>query len=181
MKKYIILTGALFATTNALAALGNLEETLCYINSCDTKLTADSSCNNICSWCYGDATTPTGYVYVPAIIGTAPTTTFSRQVSQKCGTSTYSCVCGAIGSTLAINGRLMCATGYYGTPLYSYTERYGDNFSGCYRCPSSGGVYGTTAGPGATDITECYLPAGTSFSDDIGSGTYSDDCYYTNL
>ncbi len=175
MKKYIILTGALLATTNSFA----LTESLCYINSCDRQ-TADSSCNNICTWCSGTTTTPAGYVYINTFAGTEPTTIFTRHVSTKCSTTTYSCVCGATGSSLEISGRLLCDTGYYGMATYSYTERNGDSFSGCNRCPSSGGVYGTTAGPGAMFITECYLPAGTSFSDDIGSGTYSDDCYYTN-
>ncbi|MBQ8367704.1 MAG: hypothetical protein IJX43_01425 [Alphaproteobacteria bacterium] len=180
MKKYIILTGTLLATTNTLAALSDLEQTTCYISSCFNQQTADSSCDSICSWCSGNVTAPAGYVYVSAFEGGEPQTIFTRQISTKCGDTTYSCVCGATGSSLALAGYIQCDTGYYGSALYSYTERYGDNFSGCYRCPSSGGVYGTTAGPGAISITECYLPAGTSFSDDIGSGTYSDDCYYSN-
>lgn len=49
----------------------------------------------------------------------------------------------------------------------------------CERCPSSGGVYGTTAGTGATNITECYIPAGTTLSDTTGEFTFSTDCYYT--
>lgn len=61
-----------------------------------------------------------------------------------------------------------CKQGYYGSE------------QSCTRCPSSGGVYGTTALAGATAITECYLPSGTAFSDTTGSGTYTDKCYYTN-
>lgn len=61
-----------------------------------------------------------------------------------------------------------CKKGYYGSG------------QSCTRCPSSGGVYGTTAVAGATAITACYLPSGTAFNDTTGSGTYTDDCYYQN-
>ncbi|MDE6481910.1 MAG: hypothetical protein K2L25_03780 [Alphaproteobacteria bacterium] len=61
-----------------------------------------------------------------------------------------------------------CKKGYYGSG------------QSCTRCPSSGGVYGTTALAGATAITACYLPSGTTFSDTTGSGTYTDACYYQN-
>ncbi|MDE6481505.1 MAG: hypothetical protein K2L25_01645 [Alphaproteobacteria bacterium] len=64
-----------------------------------------------------------------------------------------------------------CAVGYYGTST--------NGTSGCTRCPASGGVYGTTADAGATSITACYIPSGTSFSDGSGSGTYTGNCYYT--
>ncbi len=60
-----------------------------------------------------------------------------------------------------------CKIGYYGTG------------KSCTECPASGGVHGTTSGAGATAITECFLPAGTAFSDGTGSGTYTDNCYYS--
>ncbi len=37
---------------------------------------------------------------------------------------------------------------------------------------------GTTAAVNTMAITSCYVSAGP-FSDTTGSGTYSDDCYYT--
>lgn len=76
-----------------------------------------------------------------------------------------------VGSLLARSCSYRCIQGYYMGEL------------GCVRCPSSGGVYGTTAAAGATSITECYMPAGTTlpFSDDAGSGTstFTSDCYYS--
>lgn len=63
-----------------------------------------------------------------------------------------------------------CATGYYGTPM--------SDSSGCTRCPATDGIYGTTNGPGATTATQCYIPAGTQFNDNSGSGTYTANCYY---
>ena len=49
----------------------------------------------------------------------------------------------------------------------------------CVRCPSSGGVYGTTVDKNTGGITSCYIPSGNSFSDTSGSGVYASDCYYT--
>ncbi|MBQ8293897.1 MAG: hypothetical protein IJX89_00735 [Alphaproteobacteria bacterium] len=75
-----------------------------------------------------------------------------------------------------------CEQGYYGTPSYSFGLVIGESGScsgTCTRCPSSDGVYGTTAAAGATSITECYIPSGTTFSDDTGSGIYTDSCHYT--
>lgn len=69
-----------------------------------------------------------------------------------------------------------CARGYYGKKIESTSDT-------CTRCPSSGGIYGTTKNPGAEKITECYIPANETmtFSDSTGSGimTFSQDCYYT--
>lgn len=171
MKKILILTTALLATSDAFALSGSV----CYVNQCTNLQTADSSCDNICNWCKGTATTPDGYVYRPGLTGDFYPTSFSRQVNQECGETTYSCVCNDKYGQLATSAEVVCDTGYYGTPTYTYTERYGDYFAGCYPCPSSG----TTAAPGATSITECYIPSGNTFADDSGSGEYSGDCYYT--
>lgn len=76
------------------------------------------------------------------------------------------------GPTCKSETEIGCKKGYYGTPTAIGT--------GCTQCPSSGGVSGTTDTIGAHDITECYLPAGSKFSDSTGNGTYSEKCYYTN-
>lgn len=65
-----------------------------------------------------------------------------------------------------------CAAGYYTTsttPSATMT---------CQRCPSSGGIYGTSA-IGNTSITGCYIPGGTSYNDGTGQISLSGDCYYT--
>ena len=69
---------------------------------------------------------------------------------------------------------LKCNKGFYREQTIGRGTQYI-----CSRCPSSGGVYGTTASTGATAITQCYLPSGTEFSDDTGSGTYTGNCYYS--
>lgn len=65
-----------------------------------------------------------------------------------------------------------CAAGYYTTattPSATMT---------CTRCPSSGGIYGTSE-TGNTSITGCYIPSGTTYNDGTGDVTLSGDCYYT--
>lgn len=63
-----------------------------------------------------------------------------------------------------------CKAGYY----------YDSNDKTCTRCPSSGGVYGTTVDKNTDGITSCYIPSGTAFSDTTGTGTYTENCYYSN-
>ena len=71
-----------------------------------------------------------------------------------------------------------CAAGYYGSAT---GNAYGTTSpTGCTQCPSSGGVAGQSVAGDNTAITKCYIPAGTSFSDSTGSGTYTNNCYWTN-
>ena len=60
-----------------------------------------------------------------------------------------------------------CAAGYYGISYNGTT--------GCTRCPSSGGVYGVSEAD-SPNITYCYMPKGTVFSDSTGTGEYTNDC-----
>jgi len=133
-----------------------------------------------CSSCFGDATLQTNTQIIngerieyrscelsimPPIPKTCPdecpdTTWVNVQASH------YRVRC--IKNSLGARCDYECHTGYFGT---------GKN---CTRCPSSGGIYGTTDNPGATQITECYLPSGTEFSDSTGSGVYTGKCYYKN-
>lgn len=73
------------------------------------------------------------------------------------------------GKCTVVSGSYMCAAGYYGTSTNGTT--------GCTRCPSSGGVYGLSDVDSA-DISYCYIPRGTKFSDSTGSGEYAADCYW---
>lgn len=66
--------------------------------------------------------------------------------------------------------RYRCAPNYYGTATADQT--------GCNTCPPSGSVDGRSDG-GATSITGCYIPAGTSGSDETGNFTYAEKCYYS--
>lgn len=54
-----------------------------------------------------------------------------------------------------------------------YDENFGEGGdASCVECPDGG----TTDIP--EQITDCYLPAGTSFSDTTGKGTYSGKCFW---
>ncbi len=77
-----------------------------------------------------------------------------------------------VNGTCESAAEFRCNTGWYGTPTTVG--------NGCTQCPSttSGDIKGTTAGPGAKLQTECFLPAGTAFSDSTGSGKYSAPCYW---
>ncbi|MBD5388742.1 hypothetical protein HDR63_00620 [bacterium] len=46
----------------------------------------------------------------------------------------------------------------------------------CVACPSSG----TTDAAGMTAVTQCYLAAGTAFSDASGAGVYAAKCPWVN-
>lgn len=86
------------------------------------------------------------------------------------GSSTVCAACpsnATCSSSVGHRDYFVCNKGYYASG------------SACVRCPSSGGIYGTTLGTGAKSITECYMPAGTVFTDTTGSGVFVGDCYYS--
>ncbi len=64
-----------------------------------------------------------------------------------------------------------CAVGTYKSESGTQTS--------CATCPPSGGTVGTTQSQGSTDITQCYIPAGASFSDNAGTYEYTNNCYYS--
>jgi len=97
--------------------------------------------------------------------GTCPDECPSKSWTDVTGKN-YQIKCG--GTILNPKCEYQCKQGYYGTG------------ASCTRCPSSGGVQGTTSGTGATSITECYIPSGSNFSDSTGKGTYTGNCYYSN-
>ncbi len=47
-------------------------------------------------------------------------------------------------------------------------------FTSCAGCPTPGQM-----ASGGTKITQCYIPAWKTFSDNTGSGQYTGNCYYT--
>ncbi len=79
---------------------------------------------------------------------------------QPCGTNSAlfdvevgKCVQGAITA--------FCAIGQY------------SNNGTCIDCPDGG-----TSEPGATSITQCYIPGGTGGTDATGTWKYTENCYY---
>lgn len=67
-----------------------------------------------------------------------------------------------------------CANGFYSTNASAE-----ENMT-CTPCPqitNTSTQY--TSALGNTSITGCYIPSGASFSDNTGSGTYTNNCYYS--
>ena len=98
----------------------------------------------------------------------APCTADADFVST--GTTGYekktSCSSGGASST-----QYRCAAGWYGASS--------DGATGCTQCPPNAESTATTTSPaGSALISACYTPAGNSFSDVAGAGTYSSNCGY---
>ncbi len=117
-------------------------------NNCIPDCTGCSNCTSDTSWSAGN----TGY---------------EKKVTRTCNCNT----CTATTS-------YRCAAGYYGSST--------NGTSGCTRCPASDvyttaalltKIYGTSIA-GTTVMTSCYIPAGTTFYDNTGSGTYEEASYY---
>ncbi|MBQ8294560.1 MAG: hypothetical protein IJX89_04200 [Alphaproteobacteria bacterium] len=90
---------------------------------------------------------------------------------KLCSEYTFTCVNMESGTLETVDGNsdtFTCIQGYYKDKME------------CKRCPSSGGVYGTTKSSGATNVTECYISSGVSMSDSVGTYIFNRDCYYTN-
>lgn len=132
--------------------------------------------------CHGPSVTIDGVIWCGnldsgvKVCSTKPSyVTSAYFMSDCCKTGAYtaadnptSCVfmgC-ATGMTLQ-NGKCVCAQGYYGTAS-----------TGCEDCPSLDGIKGTTSGVGTDDITGCYIPGNTIYSDTSGEYKYIQDCYY---
>ncbi len=198
MKKFLLAILLAQISGNAMAlGSGNIGISCWLVPQECQSAESDGSCtSSICRSCSGISapSIPTGYTGSVGTIG----------VRTSCASNgqTFSCKCGADTSSSAYT--IKCASGYYGTASYSYSN--GHNFSGCTKCPAnatcaggngSGFVcaqgyykdgnacsrcpsFGTTAGTGSTTKTQCYLPSGTTFSESVGSGTYTANCPYVN-
>lgn len=86
-------------------------------------------------------------------------------VSTADGVGEYTNVIACVDSQCVDSKKYRCVAGDYGT--------LGEDFFGCWHCPSGG----TSIAGSNESITDCYV---TEFSDDTGSGIYTDKCYYDN-
>lgn len=65
-----------------------------------------------------------------------------------------------------------CLPNYFGTPT--------ENEDNCISCSIATNNSNSKADAGAESITECYLPANKTLTDNSGKYTYTEDCYYSN-
>ena len=205
MNKILTITLIVIATTipQSLYAVRNptLEcafqatENTCPIIDSENVTLDSTTCNNICDTCQGQVTLPTGYITSDGATQTTkmPYTGCPEPVPGSTTKYVTKCSCDII-STITCD----TANGYSGTPTFN-----GSRFSGCTKegeiiigpkgckrgeyladlnctpCPSFNSVSGTTQLMGPNKITDCYIPSGNVFTDNTGTYTLTDDCYYT--
>ena len=75
----------------------------------------------------------------------------------------------AYSSTIQLEDTLSADLGYYTTS---------SSATSCTRCPSQGGIYGTTDEEGASSPTECFIEDEISLTDTTGTYEYTNFCYY---
>ncbi len=123
-------------------------------NHCNNLNAKVSVCCYPCSTCIND---------INAQYSATGTAGYERKPTKSC-----SCFDGCQTSYI-----YRCAAGYYGSST--------DGTSGCNRCPKllNSSIYGASAA-GSEDVTNCYMPAGTVFSNSTGSGVFTEDCQYSN-
>ena len=93
-------------------------------------------------------------------------TGYYKTVSSLGLTSCLACTANAVSCTGLTD--VTCKKNYYET-----TAGSGSLLVRCNACPDNT----VTASTGATSVAECYIPAGTTFSDMSGNGKYVTDCY----
>jgi len=157
---------------------------------CDVRYgSTTAACKNICNNCMGISdsttsgaittiTTKTLNVKCPSVDGGVADCSCDNVISYQCAKGYYGTATSASSGCTKCPANATCGGG--NGSGFICDKGYYKNGAICARCPSSGGVYGTTADAGATSITSCYLSSGTTFSDNTGSGTYTSDCYYSN-
>lgn len=157
MKKHILVGGIIILSAHigAAYALGTKK---CTNITCPNGYgTETNECASVCNNCPNTKTYSehSGYVTVTeqTLVWTCPESSLGF-LDCSCDIITYNA----------------CPKGYYGKRDSSVPT--------CTRCPASGGTYGTTDAPGARDITECYMPAGTEIKDETGTFSCSDKSYY---
>ena len=198
-KLYFIITATVLGMTHNCAHAVGVTETCSQSASCFSNCTILTGSSNNCrdyttSYYYdgGLSTEEYGGVISCNSCNTGTRTKKTFQVRSNCTATYYTCECpssckttdwaaGNTGyqtrtvcntSTCTTTTEYRCAVGYYGSST--------NGTSGCTKCPTSGGISGTTAAAGSTSITSCYLPSGSNFSETSGSGTYTGNCYYKN-
>lgn len=154
------------AAVNTCYALGTTK--LCcdiaYVEGQPCKCYADSS--GSCALCNGGGSVGSGCKDCDST-DWAPTGTagYESRINAVCVLMTGQCTKTTV---------YRCAAGYYGK-----VKSLG-GLSGCTRCPSSGGVYGTNTAGENEDITSCCIPANRTMTDSGGTFTFTDKCCYSN-
>lgn len=137
--------------------------TICTGCDSDYKITADQRTVGTCSFNvqYCDLCTActncTSTSWTTASNGINQSQTLARcedKCTNTCSKTTY----------------YRCLGGYYGTPTSTTT--------GCYVCPTSGGLTGTSVAGSNSKVENCYFPSGRSVTDSTGTYQFTSNCFY---
>ena len=131
----------------------------CYVNTANGwGYFCDNSSIDACFFCAMTDTTSSWTITTPYTKHIVKRTVFTHDTSNR-----YECPASTSKTKYG------CEKGYY---TYDST---GSTSMTCNKCPNTG-----TSENGNLAITGCYIPAEGTFSDDTGSGTVTDKCYYQN-
>ena len=120
------------------------------VNGCSINVTGCTTCGNCTNCSDTDWTTPTNGLQ------SRTTATCTDRCSNTCSKET----------------EYRCIAGYYGSP--------GNTTSGCYKCPTSGGLEGTSTLGFNETIEDCYFPANTPVDDSTGTYKFTASCFYSS-
>jgi len=140
-----------YGVTSALECPDGYELTLKFINipGCTNKISYNA-CEKSCAPCTNCLSDTT---WSSAGIG------YEKRTLATCN-------CGTCKKTTSYR----CAANYYGSST--------NGTSGCTSCASGTGNSAARSPAGTPSITDCYLPGGTTVSDDSGEYKFSDKCNY---
>ena len=95
-------------------------------------------------------------------------TTYGAWTDYTTGTQRRLVQTPTTGCTYTETYEYRCTAGYYANSTQT----------ACIKCDPDEYGNAATSPVGSTDISACYIPNGTTFSNDTGSGTYTADCDY---
>lgn len=144
--------------------------TSCLVNTSGLKL-----CNSSTNPCYAPQRTVNGQIYCASGTATVLHATTAASLSKYCSNGS------GVGDP-DYHYVMQCEEGYVPDSNYEWCTCDRGYYTSapyeCSRCPSSGGIYGTTANTGNNKITDCYIPSDTSMTDDSGTYVFTSPCYY---
>ncbi len=147
-------TGMIMGYADCYSCINSSYELTSTTTTCGNSIITHNTCESACAECT-DCTSDTSW-------STAVTPTGAELPSHQQKT-TRTCDCGTCVETT----QYRCAAGYYGNPT--------SILSICATCPQPG-----TSAAGSTAKTSCYIPSGTSMTDNAGTYQFTTKCYYTN-
>ncbi|MBO5696403.1 MAG: hypothetical protein J6S06_02740 [Alphaproteobacteria bacterium] len=156
-------TNCVACTVGSYCPGGHYATNTGYKSACTVGRYASKTGLSTCTACpYGTYGSTTGLsTCTPCGYGAYNNTSGRSTACSKCAAGYYNSLNSRAYSCTA------CSVGYYASGTGSWA---------CTRCPSTCGVYGTTASTGSTSVTACCLSTPVSCSDDSGEYDITGTC-----